>query len=83
MNVVSVRTIANSIKYKVEFQLQTITDPQKLLTLDTVNLMHLINYGYAIDDNVRTLRNMYGNIVSIPAKKKLSAVEKFTLKEKG
>lgn len=79
--VISIRTIASQIKYKVLYQLQMTAGPQKLLLLDSANLYHLIVFGYSVDDNVASLKIKYQNVVSIPVKKKLTAEEKLTLKE--
>lgn len=80
--ILSIGTIANSIRYKVEHQLGQTTDPRRILDLDSVTLCRLINYGYAVDDNVHTLTLKYGNIMSLPPKKQLTSIEKLTLKEK-
>lgn len=80
--VLSIRTISQSIDYKIEYQLKLSNNPVSLLQLDSKQLNRLILGGYAIDDNVRTLKEKYGNVHSIPAKKFLTKEEKLTLKER-
>lgn len=82
MIVFSIRTLSESIEYKIEFQLRLSNNPVDLIGLDSKQLKRLIILGYAVDDNVRSLKEKYGNIFSIPAKRFLSKEEKLTLKEK-
>ena len=82
MMVLSIRSLSEAINYKVEYQLQLSNQPVKLLELDTKQLHRLIVLGFAVDDNVRALKEKYGNVFSIPAKKFLSAEEKLRLKDK-
>lgn len=82
MMVFSIRTLTESIKYKVEFQLLLTPNPVRLLELEAKQLHRLIILGFQVDDNVRELKERYKNVFGIPAKKFLSAEEKLSLKNK-
>lgn len=76
----SIRKLAESIKYKVEFQLRLSNEPVGLLETDTLQLTRLISRGYAVDDNVEMLLERYKTIHSLPEKKRLTKEQKQTLK---
>ena len=82
MNPLSIRTLVDAIVYKIEYQLQLSNEPVKLLDLESKQLKRLINYGYAVDDNVWSLKQKYGNVFSIPQKKYLTKEQKLNLKGK-